>query len=230
MPEHQGGDGADFERLEMPVSDPEAERLYQQQVQTLRVRVMRKLGEIGALGNEEGWATFDLEETEEPDPDEENDDVERGCKDAFVLAMFDESPAPCTSELDIRIITNEPFITPHGIEVLVEDVVIDNAADAQCLVGVCNPTIDPAFETTPSPFFFAKDGHYFLSKNFQLFPPLYDITDMQEPGEDAADAIPPVLPFGHYECLADRQYALDKAVAIMDEIESLQPSDKKITL
>lgn len=190
---------------------------YQDRVNVFRASVVDTLAKVEALNELGGWAAF------YGDTDTENYTFDSykpdGYKDILIMLSANDGPSGSRAPT-IRMLTNELYVTPKGIQWFVQDFIVDYEGDCQYLVSACNPDTDPKFEESTGVFFLASDGRLALSNNFQYFTPGYEVEGHDEEGNVVGGM---VEPFGGYHCFEDKVYALNQGETILKAISNPEP-------
>lgn len=219
-------DGPDF--LEINALRTEAN--YYDEVAAVRASYIGKLLEHDAIQGGFGLAVFNI-----VDIPAGNIAIDENPKDMFVwMKRPDDSPPGGPPNL--RIFTNESFIVDGACRVLTYDISIDPEGDSQLLidayeVDVTGDSLKPKPMVEQSkqldgvvqasrctaPFFVITPDLGFDIENIASFTPSFDVAAKVSGVEKVA------TPFGHYENVEDRIFALYTAKMLFGEVKDKEP-------
>lgn len=162
----------------------------------------------------EGWGVFSNYEI---DNDSEDAMLLPGGKSTLLLAT-NGRPNPSNGNLvpKIRIITNELIRTPEKSQWLTQDFSADKENNAQYMVDVVDVNNQRAEDTLAPLFVVDDEGRLNLSINTCAFTPSFGIKLEGKPDTLTA-------PFGDYENLEDKIYALSEGQALLEEVRNIEP-------
>jgi hypothetical protein len=210
-PEHHDFVGTSEIRREAARNKEFLEAKYLGDVGVFRADIFLKLGKVGAIGQNGGWAVYRIQTQEES-----SSLVETGSGEVLIHVSYPTiAPAPLRTPT-IRMLTNELYLPLSGEnhQNLTQDIIVDYEGDAQYYVSAINQEQDVNFDNSFAVIFVAEENRLGLSRNFRAFPPMPELYS----GEKV------VRPFGHYSNLDDKIYALEAARSVFEAIQISEPS------
>lgn len=220
QPQHH--DNIEFGDIEL---QREANRIareakFEDDLRVFRANVYTKMLNEGAIENGSGWAVYRYSE--------ESDDPQTTMpqyKEVLVMARPNSDTGIYGCNMDvptIRIISNELIRTSYGTEWLTKDFIADNEDDTQFFVGCLEDSkLRNVGGNRAVVFNVDPEGNLCSTRNFHVFSPVIGVyhEDLDTAGTEANPT-----PFGHYTCLEDKTYALERGSDILNEIADRQPS------